>query len=93
MYIIYPLSISPFPLSIPPISSLCMYRVVPVEVKTRRENYSDVIPSEKPDVKKRELNIPKTSYEMVDHIKTEEVRYVYMHSHYEMHLFHIYSDY
>jgi hypothetical protein len=49
-------------------------RIVPVEVKTRRENYSDVIPCEKSDVKKRELKIPKTSYEMVDHIKTEEVR-------------------
>jgi hypothetical protein len=49
-------------------------RIVPVEVKTRRENYSDVIPCEKSDVKKRELNIPKTSYEMVDHLKTEEVR-------------------
>ena len=52
-----------------------------MEVKTRRENYTDVTPCEKPNVKKRELNIPKTSYEMVDHIKTEEVRYVYMYSH------------
>ena len=56
-----------------------MYRIVPVEVKTRRENYADVIPSGKPAVKKQDLNIPKTNYETVDHIKTEEVRYVHMH--------------
>ena len=67
-----------------------------MEVKTRRVNYSDVIPCEKTDVKKQELkfNIPKTSYEMVDHLKTEEVRYVYMYYIiYEMHFFYAHSDY
>ena len=77
----FPLSLPSFPLPISPLILLSMYRNAPVEVKTRRENYTVVVPSGKADVKKWDLNIPKTNYETVDHIKTEEVRYIYTFIH------------
>ena len=54
-------------------------------VKTR-ENYTEVTP--KAGVKKKELNIPRTSYETVDHIETEKVRHdIYMYMHVYTHIY------